>query len=253
MTYRPDGVRQQVADSGGSRDLVWDSRGSSGYGDLLQERSAGSAVRTYHRGDLLAALAEAGAAGSRYYHWDTQGSLLCLTHGTGAAVDRLGLDPWGSLLTRAGSSGNRLWYNGDAGYYREVDREEDYVRQRTYAPRVGRWRSVFEFGALLADSGAETLRTFDISRYAAMYSEFSGCSTSDHICAVQLPQACWYNFAAGCYGRVGTGPVTFWAQIDPVSNLTGEWRDTLAARDQQVDCKGNIVLVPTPPPTVWGW
>ena len=38
MSYRSDGLRSQLADSEGNKAMVWDSQGSSGYQDLLQER-----------------------------------------------------------------------------------------------------------------------------------------------------------------------------------------------------------------------
>jgi YD repeat-containing protein len=38
MSYRADGLRHRLVDSEGDKQMVWDSQGSSGYGDLLQER-----------------------------------------------------------------------------------------------------------------------------------------------------------------------------------------------------------------------
>ena len=38
MSYRADGLRHQLGDSEGSKLMVWDELGSSGYIDLLQER-----------------------------------------------------------------------------------------------------------------------------------------------------------------------------------------------------------------------
>ena len=38
MEYRPDGLRSRLFDSDGDKRMVWDSQGSSGYQDLLEER-----------------------------------------------------------------------------------------------------------------------------------------------------------------------------------------------------------------------
>jgi YD repeat-containing protein len=37
MAYRPDGLRTRLVDEEGDKAQVWDSQGSSGYQDLLQE------------------------------------------------------------------------------------------------------------------------------------------------------------------------------------------------------------------------
>jgi hypothetical protein len=38
MSYRADGLRGHLVDAEGDKVMVWDSEGSSGYQDLLQER-----------------------------------------------------------------------------------------------------------------------------------------------------------------------------------------------------------------------
>ena len=38
MSYRTDGLRSRLFDEEGDKQMVWDSQGSSGYQDLLQER-----------------------------------------------------------------------------------------------------------------------------------------------------------------------------------------------------------------------
>jgi len=35
--YRPDGLRSRLVDTEGDKRMVWDSQGSSGYVDLLEE------------------------------------------------------------------------------------------------------------------------------------------------------------------------------------------------------------------------
>jgi len=41
MSYRTDGLRYQLYDSEGDKRMLWDSQGSSGFGDLLEERTEG--------------------------------------------------------------------------------------------------------------------------------------------------------------------------------------------------------------------
>src|SRR3989449_6481480 len=84
-----------------------------------------------------------GVAGqSRYYHFDHQGTTQCLTDGTGAVTDRFASDAWGAQVKRTGGSINRHWYVGNLGYYREIDRKNDYVRARWSAPAIAVWLSV---------------------------------------------------------------------------------------------------------------
>ncbi len=40
MSYRVDGLRYRLWDSEGDKRMVWDSQGTSGYGDLLEEKSS---------------------------------------------------------------------------------------------------------------------------------------------------------------------------------------------------------------------
>jgi RHS repeat-associated protein len=75
----------------------------------------------------------------RYFHYDHQGTVQCLTDETGAVTDRFASDAWGVQVKRTGTSINRQWYIGRSGYYRQVDQALDYVRARYLQPAVGRW------------------------------------------------------------------------------------------------------------------
>jgi RHS repeat-associated protein len=81
------------------------------------------------------------AGQNRYYHFDHQGTVQCLTDSTGAVTDRFASDAWGVQVKRTGSSINRQWYIGNWGYYRQVDQVLDYVRARYLAPSLGAWLS----------------------------------------------------------------------------------------------------------------
>ena len=77
----------------------------------------------------------------RYYHYDHQGTVQCLTNEQGQVTDRFASDSWGVQVKRTGTSINRNWYVGKSGYYRQPDQELDYVRARYLSPRTGRWLS----------------------------------------------------------------------------------------------------------------
>jgi RHS repeat-associated protein len=142
MSYRAlDGLRHRLFDSEGDKRMVWDSQGSSGYKDLLEESLLGAALRTYYRGHSLAAMREGAAGANRYYHYDHQGTVQCLTDETGAVTDRFSSNAWGVPVQRTGSSINRHWYIGNWGYYRQVDQALDYVRARWIRLSTALWLS----------------------------------------------------------------------------------------------------------------
>lgn len=106
--------------------------------------SFGTSLRRYYRGDELVAVRQQPAgqpASTPYCHFDHQGATQCLTDSTGAVTDRFAANAWGVEVKRTGSSINRHWYVGNAGYYRHVDRTLDYVRARYAQPGVARWVS----------------------------------------------------------------------------------------------------------------
>jgi RHS repeat-associated protein len=100
-----------------------------------------TALRTYYRGANLVTMRDEVAGQNRYYHFDHQGTLQCLTDSTGAVTDRFGSDAWGVQVKRTGTSINRQWYVGNWGYYRQVDRVLDYVRTRSLSLSSARWIS----------------------------------------------------------------------------------------------------------------
>jgi RHS repeat-associated protein len=87
---------------------------------------------------------------TRYYHFDNQGTTQALTDSTGTVTDRFASDAWGVQVKRTGTSINRQWYIGRAGYYRQVDQSLDYVRARTLSPATASWLTA-DYG-LLRDS-----------------------------------------------------------------------------------------------------
>ena len=100
-----------------------------------------TALRRYYRGDELVGMRDGQANATRYYHFDHQGTTQCLTDKSGTATDRFASDAWGAEVKRTGSSINRHWYVGNAGYYSHRDPGIDYVRRRWYHLSSGRFIS----------------------------------------------------------------------------------------------------------------
>ena len=127
-------------------------------------------LRRYYRGHNLVTMREVQANASRHYHFDHQGTTQCLTDGSGAVTDRFSSDSWGLSVRRTGSSGNRHWYVGNAGYQAENGRSDYYVRERVYTAIVARWATVdplFRRSLVEApDRGGPKLR-FSKSRWTA--------------------------------------------------------------------------------------
>jgi len=100
-----------------------------------------TALRTYYRGHNLVGMRDGVANAQRYFHFDHQGTVQCLTDSGGNVTDRFASDAWGVPVKRTGSSINRQWYIGNLGYYRQVDQALDYVRARYLQAFIGRWIS----------------------------------------------------------------------------------------------------------------
>jgi RHS repeat-associated protein len=78
---------------------------------------------------------------TRYYHFDNQATTQALTDSTGAVTDRFASDAWGVQVKRRGSSINRHWYVGRAGYCRDMELGLDYLRLRYRRPGTGHFTS----------------------------------------------------------------------------------------------------------------
>ena len=127
MSYEAqDGLRWELdeGDGSGKRRMLWDRLSPSGSA-LLAELNDAGVVRNYYRGALLAALTE--AAGRKQYHFDDLDSAQALTGGAGSVTDRWAGNAWGVQLKRSGTSGNRQWYLGDRGFYRQADGMLNYA------------------------------------------------------------------------------------------------------------------------------
>lgn len=98
-------------------------------------------LRRYYRGHDLTTIVDVPGATTRYFHYDHQGTTQALTDQTGAVTDRFASDAWGVQVKRSGTNINRNWYVGSLGYYRQLDRQLDYVRARHLDLPRGGWLS----------------------------------------------------------------------------------------------------------------
>jgi RHS repeat-associated protein len=100
-------------------------------------------LRTYYHGPQgLAAMIDHASGQRRTFHYDHQGTVQCLTDGTGQVTDRFAANAWGVQVKRTGTGINRHWYIGRSGYYRQVDQALDYVRARWLDVAAAGWLSV---------------------------------------------------------------------------------------------------------------
>lgn len=109
-------------------------------------------LRRYYNGpNGPASMVDCRTNQKRYFHYDHQGTVQCLTDETGAVTDRFASDAWGVQVKHLGTSINRQWYIGRSGYHRQADQALDYVRARYLSPGLGafvshdRLPSIFRF------------------------------------------------------------------------------------------------------------
>jgi RHS repeat-associated protein len=78
-----------------------------------------------------------------YYHYDGQGSTLCLTNENGDVTDQYAYTAYGEEVDTGAMNPtpNPFRYVGQQGYYRDADTEDYYVRGQVYEPALARWLS----------------------------------------------------------------------------------------------------------------
>jgi RHS repeat-associated protein len=98
-----------------------------------------------------------------YYHYDGQGSTLCLTNENGDVTDQYAYTAYGEEVDTgvANFTRNPFRYVGQQGYYRDADTGEYYVRARTYSPVLARWLSLDPTGL---QGGGENLYAYVTGR-----------------------------------------------------------------------------------------
>jgi RHS repeat-associated protein len=77
-----------------------------------------------------------------YHHFDAIGSTRQLTNSAGNVTDTVIYDAWGTVVSRTGTTGIAFLWIAVVEYYFDVETGQIYIRERTYEPVTGRWRSV---------------------------------------------------------------------------------------------------------------
>jgi RHS repeat-associated protein len=146
-----------------------------------------TALRTYYRGHDLAAIVGPGTSSPRYYHFDHQGTTQALTDAGAAVTDRFASDAWGVNAKSSGSSINRHWYVGNAGYERSEPGIHFYVRARHFVGSLARWlsrdsipeahrfRYVRNVPSQRVDPSGEACVATEVSAYVSTTSPPAGC------------------------------------------------------------------------------
>jgi RHS repeat-associated protein len=164
-------------------------------------------LRTYSRGARLVSI-EDHLSGKTYIpHFDHQGTVQCLTdRATGAVTDRFASDAWGVQVKRTGTSINRNWYIAQLGYYRQIDRVLDYVRQRWLSPGQGQFVSRDPLRNLQAQSPYAYARN----------SPSLGVDPSGELTLVENRP-----WQVGTYRACGSGQADWYWQFDTVAPCAG--------------------------------
>jgi RHS repeat-associated protein len=135
--YNADGKRVQIADSTGTRYLVWDNQNVATETDAtgVPLASYTSAPATY--GLLLSQLR--GSLKS-WFHYDALGSTDHLTRDNdGSSTDAYIYDGFGATRMSSGTTVNPFRYLGQLGYYANPDIGLYLLRARMYDPGLGRF------------------------------------------------------------------------------------------------------------------
>jgi len=133
--YDMDGLRIETDRSGTVRRYVYDI--FSGAPRLLEEHDeSGNVVSRYVHG--LGLISRDGSEGFRVYHFDSRGSTVSLTDGTGTITDRYAYDPFGRPAGHAGATLQPFRYNGRDGVF-DDDNGLYFMSTRYYAYELQRF------------------------------------------------------------------------------------------------------------------
>src|SRR5579863_8564166 len=108
---------------------IWDED------NLLAEADVNNVVQTVYTnepqqyGNLVSSrIPIAGTPTTVYHHFDALGSTRQLTNSAGAVTDTMIYDAWGNVVSRTGTNGVTLLWDGQPGYY--TDRETGLLSVR---------------------------------------------------------------------------------------------------------------------------
>ena len=134
--YDDDGLRVLSRIAGKTVRYVQDP--NAPYSRLLEEQDeSGNVIARYVYGVGLISR-EDSSGNERIYHYDSRGSTIALTDGTGQITDRFAYDPYGKIAARTGETPNPFTYNGRDGVADDGNGIY-FMRTRYYAPALMRF------------------------------------------------------------------------------------------------------------------
>jgi RHS repeat-associated protein len=137
--YRYDDLRASLNMGSGPQTFVWDTPGTTGFGDLFEELDATNArLRAYYRGPDLATQKD--ASGSYAFHWMDQGTAQILSDLNQVVTQSYQFSAWGEQFQSNGALNAPLSWNGQWSYYRDTT-ARTWVRARHLDVLRGRWLS----------------------------------------------------------------------------------------------------------------
>jgi RHS repeat-associated protein len=136
ITLDGDGKRRTMEDSSGFRRFVWDKENI-----LAETDSGGSTTAAYtmtpeQYGSLVS---QRRSGASSFHHFDALGSTGKLTDNNAAVEVEYMYRAFGEQTVVSGVSNNPFTWVGKAGYYRQPDSSDYWVRARVMRPEVGRF------------------------------------------------------------------------------------------------------------------
>ena len=137
FAYNGDGLRVQKQDSTGTTKHVWDEQ------NILLETNASNVIQVEFTlepvlyGNLIS---QSRGGVDSFYLFDALGSTRQLANSAGVVTDGYLYDSFGNI-NLSGATINPFSYVGRVGYYLDADTRTYYVRQRQYAPSLGRFLS----------------------------------------------------------------------------------------------------------------
>ena len=135
FTYNGDGQRVGNQESSGVSTFVWDMS------NLLLETTTSNVIEVVYAltPSLYANLiSQSRGAVNSFYLYDVLGSARQLTNGAGTVTDSYLYDSFGNPIAVSGSTGNRFRFVGQFGYEFNSDLGSYSLRERLYAPGLGR-------------------------------------------------------------------------------------------------------------------
>lgn len=140
IVYDGDGNRVSKTVNGATTQYLVDDLNPTGYAQVVEELTNGSASRTYTYG--LQRISEYqlvnGAWTPSFYGYDGGGNVRNLTNSGGAVTDTYEYDAFGNSLTTSGSTPNHMLYQGEEW---DPDLSLYYLRARYMNPLTGRFVS----------------------------------------------------------------------------------------------------------------